>query len=95
MPVTFHIPGALREFTEGKSEVQINESPDVLSDALSALWARYPGVRDRIVTEQGEIREHINVFIGDENVRYTGGLSSRVPDGEKVTILPAVSGGLR
>ena len=46
-----------------------------------------------MITEQGEIREHINVFIGDENVRYTGGLMSRVTDGTKITILPAVSGG--
>ena len=46
-----------------------------------------------MTTEQGEIRERINVFIGDENVSYTGGLTSRVSDGAKITILPAVSGG--
>ena len=68
-------------------------SPNTLADALSALWSSYPGIRDRLSTEQGEIREHINVFIGDENVRYTGGLMSRVTDGTKITILPAVSRG--
>lgn len=93
MPVTFHIPGALREFTGGRSEVEAGGSPNTLADALSALWSSYPGIRDRMTTEQGEIREHINVFIGDENVRYTGGLMSRVTDGTKITILPAVSGG--
>jgi molybdopterin converting factor small subunit len=93
MPVTFHIPGALREFTGGRSEVEIGGSPNTLAEALSALWSTYPGICDRMTTEQGDIRDHINVFIGDENVRYTGGLTSRVSDGAKITILPAVSGG--
>lgn len=93
MPVTFHIPGALREFTDGRSSVQIEHSPATLADALSALWTIYPGVRDRIATEQGQVREHINIFIGDENVRYTGGLASPISAGSEITIVPAVSGG--
>jgi len=93
MAVTFHIPGALREFTAGHSRVQIEHSPKILSDALSALWTIYPGVRDRIVTEQGQVREHINIFIGEENIRYTGGLTSPVPAGCEISIVPAVSGG--
>jgi sulfur-carrier protein len=71
VPVTFHIPGALREFTAGHSKVEIENSPTTLAEALSALWTLYPGVRDRIATEQGQVREHINIFIADENVRYT------------------------
>jgi len=93
MPVTFHIPGALREFTGGQSRVEIEDSPGTLSDALSALWSLYPGVRDRMATEQGDVREHINVFIGDENIRYTGGLMSPVKAGAEISIIPAVSGG--
>lgn len=93
MPVTFHIPGALREFTGGQSRVEIEDSPCTLSDALSALWSLYPGVRDRMATEQGDVREHINVFIGDENIRYTGGLMSPVKTGAEISIIPAVSGG--
>ena len=93
MPVTFHIPGALREFTAGHSRVQIEHSPQTLAEALSALWTIYPGVRDRIATEQGQVREHINIFIGDENIRYTGGLASSVLDGCEISIVPAVSGG--
>ena len=65
MPVTFHIPSALREFTAGQSKVEIEHSSTTLADALSALWTLYPGVRDRIATEQGQVREHINIFIGD------------------------------
>ena len=93
MPVTFHIPGALREFTDGRSTVKIEYSPPTLSEALSALWKLYPGVRDRIATEQGEIREHINIFIGNEDMRYTGGLASRVSPGSEISIVPAISGG--
>jgi molybdopterin synthase sulfur carrier subunit len=93
MPVTFQIPGALREFTSGRSRVEIEHSPSTLADALSALWTIYPGVRDRIATEQGQVREHINIFIGDENVRYTGGLASPLSPGSEISIVPAVSGG--
>jgi molybdopterin converting factor small subunit len=71
----------------------ISGTPSTLADALSELWSTYPGIRDRMATEQGEIREHINVFIGDELIRYTGGLATCVSDGTKITILPAVSGG--
>lgn len=93
MAVTFHIPGPLREFTGGRSEVKIEGSPATLGDALSALCKVYPGVRDRITTEQGQVREHINIFIGEEDVRYTGGLMSPVSAGAKISIVPAISGG--
>jgi molybdopterin converting factor small subunit len=93
MPVAFYIPGALREFTAGNSRVEIEHSPSTVAEALSALYMLYPGVRDRIVTEQGQVREHINIFIGNENVRYTGGLASPVPAGCEISIVPAVSGG--
>jgi|SRR5579863_8324120 len=93
MPVTFHIPGALSEFTAGRRTVEIEHSPATLADALTALWTLYPGVRDRIATEQGQVREHVNIFIGNENVRYTGGLASPVRAGSEISIVPAVSGG--
>jgi sulfur-carrier protein len=91
--VTFHIPGALREFTGGHSKVEIEDSPTTLAEALSALWMLCPGVRHRMATEQGEIREHVNVFIGEENVRYTGGLASPVSAGAEIWIVPAITGG--
>ena len=89
----FHIPGALRQYTNGQSDVAIEHAPATLADALSALWELYPGVRDRMATEQGEIREHINIFIGDENMRYTGGLASPISAGSEISIVPAISGG--
>ena len=93
MPVTFHIPGPLREFTAGRSTIIIEQSPRTLAEALSALWKLYPGLRDRFTTEQGQMREHVNIFIGDEDVRYTGGLASRLSAGCDISIVPAISGG--
>jgi molybdopterin synthase sulfur carrier subunit len=93
MPVTFLIPGPLRCFAAGKSQIVIEQSPSTLADALEALWQRFPGIRDRVVTEQGQIREHINVFVGNEDVRFTGGLQTPMPDGAEISIIPAISGG--
>ena len=64
-----------------------------MADALSALWMLYPGVRDRIATEQGQIREHVNIFVGDEDIRYSGGLMTSVAAGSQISIVPAISGG--
>ena len=93
MPVTFLIPGPLRPFADGKSQIVIEQSPATLADAFEALWKRCPGIRDRVVTEQAQIREHINVFVGNEDVRYTGGLQTPLPNGAEITIIPAISGG--
>ena len=91
--MTFHIPTPLRQFTGGRSNVEIDDSSATLADALAKLWQLYPGLHDRVVTEQGQIREHINIFIGDENIQFTGGMMSRVRAGSEISIVPAISGG--
>jgi len=91
--VIFHIPGALRVYTDGQSGVQINASHGTLRDVLQALWSRYPGLRDRLANEQGEVREHINIFVGNEDIRYLEGLATSIPDGAEISIVPAISGG--
>ncbi len=93
MPVTFYVPGRLRNFTGGSDKVELDFAPETVGHALEALWALHPGIRDRLVTEQGELRQHINVFVADENIRFTGGLATRLTDGAELTIIPAVSGG--
>ena len=95
MSIVFNIPGALREFTNGNSVVELATSSGTVGEALVDLWKRYPGIRDRVVTEQGQVREHINIFVGSENVRYTGGLATPLSDHTEVSIVPAVSGGDR
>jgi sulfur-carrier protein len=94
MKVTFHIPAALREFTEKEGTVQVEVEAGVsLLEALQALFAAYPGLRDRVLTETGETRRHVNIFLANENVRYTGGLATTIVPGVDVSIVPAISGG--
>jgi sulfur-carrier protein len=93
LSVTILIPGPLRAFAGGRDTVQINGSPATLRDALDELWKSYPGIRDRVINEEGQLREHINIFVGDENVRYTGDFATRLAPDAQISILPAVSGG--
>jgi molybdopterin converting factor small subunit len=93
MPVTFHISGALRAFAGGRATIEIEGTPPTVAAALEALWARCPGLRDRVATESGEIRQHVNVFVGQENVRYRGGLATPVAAKDEISIFPAISGG--
>ncbi|HTV04482.1 MAG TPA: MoaD/ThiS family protein [Acidobacteriaceae bacterium] len=89
----FQIPAALREYAGGRSSLEIEHAPAILNDVLTQLWETYPGLRDRIITEQGQVRTHINIFVGDENIRYLGGLAARVAADSIISIIPAVSGG--
>ena len=93
MPLIFHIPGPLREFTAGSDRIEIEQQPATLAEALHILWRLYPGVQDRVSTEQGQIRQHINIFIGNEDIRFTGGLASSVPADSEIWIVPAITGG--
>lgn len=93
MRVRFVIPGPLTPLTTGRSAVEVETSGDTLLDALQALFADYSGLRDRIATEQGELRPHVNVFIGKEESRFTGGLATPLTEGAEISIIPAISGG--
>lgn len=93
MSVVFVIPGPLRELAGDRGEVRIPGAAASVDDALSLLWASCPAIRDRVVTELGEVRPHINIFVDGESIRYAGGLGAAVRDGAEIVILPAVSGG--
>jgi molybdopterin converting factor small subunit len=93
MAFTFVIPGPLRELAGNRGEVRLGGEAASVSDALSLLWRECPGVRDRVLTELGEVRQHVNVFVDGESIRDTGGLTTRVHDGSEIYILPALSGG--
>ena len=93
MAVRFLIPSPLRAFTDGASEVSLDVSPITVENAMAALWKRHPGVRDRVLTEQGEVREYVNIFVGEENIRDLKGLATPVPDGCEIMIVPSVAGG--
>lgn len=93
MAITIGLPTALRPHARGRSAVVVDGPCASVGDALAALGARWPGVLDRVLTEQGDLRPHVNVFVDDENSRHLGGLAAPVPDGSTLTILAAVSGG--
>lgn len=93
MPITFMIPGPLRQLAGDRAEVRVDGAAGSIGEALSLLWASCPGVRDRVITELGEVRPHVNVFVDGQNIRDHGGLSAPVRDGAEIYILPAVSGG--
>jgi molybdopterin converting factor small subunit len=93
MALTFVISGPLRELAGNRDEVRIERvAPDV-GGALSLLWSECPSFRDRVVTELGELRPHLNVFVDGENIRWSGGFATPVRDGAEIVILPALSGG--
>lgn len=93
MAVTIVLPTYLRQFAGGREIVELDGAPRTVRDALRALAARHPGVYDRMVTEQGELREHVNIFVGTESIRFTGGLETAVAEGTELFVAPAVSGG--
>ena len=93
MTVLFHISSPLRPMAGGDSRVAVSISSGTVADALAALWELHPGLRDRLLTEQGEMRPHVNLFLGNESIRYTGGLETSLPGDCEISILPAVSGG--
>jgi molybdopterin synthase sulfur carrier subunit len=93
MPLTFMIPGPLRELAVNRDQVRVDGTAHSVSEALSLLWADCPAIRDRMVTELGELRPHINIFVDGESIRYSGGFGTPVRDGAEIFILPALSGG--
>jgi len=93
MAVLFVIPGALRGLARNREEVYVEVPAGPLSAALSALWVDCPALRDRVITELGEVRTHVNIFVDGEDIRYAGGLEAPVRDGSEVFLVAAVSGG--
>jgi molybdopterin synthase sulfur carrier subunit len=93
MRVHFWLPGPLRSLTGGCSHVDVETSGGTLEQALESLFMAHPAIRDRILTERGEIREHVNVFVGKSEARSLGGLAASLTDGMEISIIPAISGG--
>ncbi|MER7045715.1 MULTISPECIES: MoaD/ThiS family protein [Streptomyces] len=92
MAIEVRIPTILRPHTAGEKAVQ--GSGDTLAELLDDLETRYPGIKDRIV-DGAELRRFVNVYLNDEDVRFLDGISTKLSDGDSVTILPAVAGGMR
>ena len=92
--VTVRVPTALRPFSAGRPTVAVDvEVAATVAGVLAALRGSCPGVVDRVLDEQGALRRHVSVYVGDEDARVLGGLDAVVPEGAELSILPAVSGG--
>jgi MoaD family protein len=91
MSVRVRVPTTLRTLTGGASEVEVDGA--TVGEVLTNLDATHPGFRDRVFDDEGKLRRFVNVFVADDDVRYLQGLDTEVPEGETVSILPAVAGG--
>jgi molybdopterin synthase sulfur carrier subunit len=91
MAIEVRIPTILRQYTGGQKAVQASGSS--LSTLIDDLEARHPGIKARLVTDAGLLHRFVNVYVNDEDVRFTGALDTGLADGDEVTILPAVAGG--
>jgi molybdopterin synthase sulfur carrier subunit len=91
MTVSVRIPTTLRTLTGGQSEVGV-EGANV-RDVLASLEGSHPGFADRLLDDDGNLRRFVNVFVADDDIRFMDGLDTPVPEGETVSIIPAVAGG--
>ena len=91
MAVTVRIPTQLRQLSGGANEVAVE--PGTVGEIVKQLEAQHNGFAERLLDEQGNLRRFVNVFVADEDVRFLNGLDTPVPDGETVSIVPAVAGG--
>ena len=90
MAVEVRIPTILRTYTADRKAVHARG--ESLSALIDDLESNHPGIKDRLV-ENGDLRRFVNVYVNDEDVRFTGGLETTVADGDQVVVLPAVAGG--
>ena len=91
MSVIVRVPTTLRTLTAGEAEVNVDGA--TVAEVIESLEVSHPGFKERILDDAGELRRFVNVFVSDDDVRFMDGLSTAVPDGETLSIVPAVAGG--
>lgn len=91
MAVTITIPTALRQYTAGSATVQLASAP--VGALLAGLVEQYPQLGKQLYGAEGQLRSFVNIYVGDEDIRYMQGVETPVPDGETVSIIPAIAGG--
>jgi molybdopterin synthase sulfur carrier subunit len=91
MAVLVRIPTPLRAMTKGSAEVQV--TADTVSSLIEDLERQFPGLRDRLVEDGGEIRRFINIYVNQEDIRFLQGAETALKQGDEVSIVPAIAGG--
>lgn len=93
MAVKVRVPGALRQLTRGAAIVEVDGG--TVGQALDALDRQYPGFRERLYDQQGQLRQFINIYRNDEDIRFGSGLQTPLAENDDLSIVPAVAGGCR
>jgi sulfur-carrier protein len=91
MAVKVRVPGPLRRLTSGESVVEVEGG--TVSEALDSLEAKFPGFRERIYDGEGNLRQFVNIYKNDEDIRFGSGLATELGQGDDLSIVPAVAGG--
>jgi len=91
MPVTIEIPTALRRFTDGAQKIDSNAG--TIADALNELTTRFPAIARHVRDDSGQIRQFLNVYLNDEDIRFLGGESCSLKEGDRVLLVPSIAGG--
>ncbi len=91
MSINVRIPTILRTYTQDQSQVTAEGA--TLSEVIESLEGTFPGIKARVVDEQGKLRRFVNIYVAEEDVRFAQGLDTPTPAGAQVSIIPAVAGG--
>ena len=91
MAIEVRVPTILRSYTGGAKVVE--GAGETLNELLTDLDGKHPGLRGRLITDEGALHRFVNVYVNDEDVRFLGALDAKLSDGDSVTVLPAVAGG--
>jgi MoaD family protein len=91
MAVKVRVPGPLRRLTAGESVVEVDGA--TVAEALDALEVKYPGFRERIYDQDGKLRQFVNIYKNDEDIRFGSGLETELSQEDDLSIVPAVAGG--
>lgn len=89
--VTVRVPNALTKLTQNQSEVRVEGK--TVREIIEALEAGYPGIRERLCDDKGQLRRFVNMFVREEDIRFQQNLDTPVHDGDEVSIIPAIAGG--
>lgn len=91
MSINVRIPTILRTYTQDQSQVAADGA--TLTEVLDSLESIYPGIKARVIDDNGALRRFVNIYVAEEDVRFAQGLDTPTPDGAQVSIIPAVAGG--
>ncbi len=90
MDIIVRIPTPLRTLTGGNE--QVNAKGEIVKDVIEDLEKNHPGMRDRLMDDKG-VRRFVNIYVGDEDIRFLDGLETKLKSGDEISIVPAIAGG--